>query len=248
MSEVKTASAPFCKACHHPLDAAKAAGCKDGFDLLVCPQCGTVTISPFPTHEDLIKFYQDYKDKADYRAKQDKKIRRSLRRIKRMIRLTSGNRFLDVGCNYGFAVMAALRLGLDARGIDIDGAAIENNKKVIGGYLFSATSVEEYAAQGHKVDMLYTSEVIEHVPNPDAFVKSLSTLLAPGGILYLTTPDAGHFAVPRRLETWKEIMPPEHITYFTRRGLTHLFEKHGLKVRKFFFCLKPSLRVLAEKI
>jgi len=73
-------------------------------------------------------------------------------------------------------------------------------------------------------------------------------LLKKGGVLYLTTPDAGHFATPHRLEAWKEIMPPEHIVYFTRRGIKALFEKHGLKAKKFFFTLKPSLRVLAQKI
>ena len=240
--------APFCKACRCDLNPHSPAGRKDGYNLLVCPQCGTVTIDPFPTNEDLMKYYQAYVGKTDYRAKEKKKIRRSRRRVKRMMRLTCGKRFLDVGCNYGFAVKAALQLGLDAHGIDIDGAAIESNKKVIGDAYFSAFSVEDYAAQGHAFDMLYTSEVIEHVPDADSFVKSLSKLLVKDGILYLTTPDAGHFAVPRSLETWKEIIPPEHITYFTRRGINYLFEKHGLKVRKFFFCLKPSLRLLAEKI
>jgi len=195
-----------------------------------------------------MRYYQAYVGKTDYRAKEKKKIKRSLRRIKRMIRLAPGNRFLDVGCNYGFAVMAALRLGQNAHGIDIDAAAIESNKKVVGDAHFSAFSVEEYAAQGHVFDMLYTSEVIEHVPDPDSFVESLSKLLVKGGILYLTTPDAGHFAVPRCLEKWKEIIPPEHIVYFTKHGIKHLFEKHGLRVRKYFFTLKPSLRVLAEKI
>ncbi len=240
---------PPCKACGAALEGGCAAGHKDGYDLLKCPGCGTVTISPFPTNEDLMKFYQDYKDKADYRAKEKKKVRRALRRIGRMTKLARGKRFLDVGCNYGFAVQAALRLGLDAEGIDIDGAAVASDKERIGEACFSKASVEEWAAsRGPSYDMVYTSEVIEHVPDPGIFVESLSRLLAKGGILYLTTPDAGHFCVPRHLEEWKEVFPPEHIVYFTRKGMRHLFEKNGLKVVKFFFCLKPSLRVLARKI
>ncbi|MDD4617473.1 MAG: methyltransferase domain-containing protein [Alphaproteobacteria bacterium] len=237
-----------CKACMALLDPSRRSGHKNGFDLLVCPGCGTITIHPFPTREELTAFYQAYKDKANYRSKQDKKIRRARRRIKRMMALAPGKKFLDVGCNYGFAVEAARLLGLDASGIDIDGPAIESDRKAFPLSQFKAASVEDYAAQNHKFDMVYSAEVIEHVPDADSFVQGLSKLLNSGGILYLTTPDAGHFAVPTRVETWKEVFPPEHLTYHTRQGIKLLFQKHGLKIRKFFFSFKPSLRVLAEKL
>jgi len=167
-----SAAPPSCKACHNALNARCSVGRKNDYDLLVCPACGTVTVDPFPTIEDLEKFYQAYKDKANYRAKEKKKVRRSLRRIKRMIRLAPGKRFLDVGCNYGFAVMAALKLGLDAHGIDIDSAAIASDKEVIGEKYFSLAPVEEFASRNLAFDMLYTSEVIEHVPTPTVLSKA----------------------------------------------------------------------------
>ena len=124
--------APFCKACHADLTTAKSLGKKNNYNLLSCPKCGTVTVDPFPTVEQLIAFYQGYKGTTDYQAKKKSKIKRATRRIKNLKKLTEGSRFLDVGCNYGFSVKAAQDLGLDAFGIDMDGTAVSGSREMFG--------------------------------------------------------------------------------------------------------------------
>lgn len=252
MTNVQTqqSSAPLaavCKACGAPLSFHNSRGSKNGYDLLACKTCGTVTVHPFPTEEELISFYQSYKGSTDYTAKKDRKIRRAAKRIRRLIPLTHGKRFLDVGCNYGYTVKAALDLGLDATGIDIDDTAVTASAKAFGPTRFRTLPVQAYAREGHQADIVYTSEVIEHVPDPDGFVSAIADILPQGGVLYLTTPDAGHFFLPADFTLWNDVMPPEHITYFTRKGLRLLLEKHGLKVKKFFFNLKPGIRLIAVK-
>ena len=44
-------------------------------------------------------------------------------------------------------------------------------------------------ALGGPFDVVYGSEVIEHVPTPHDFLKICRAHLAPGGVLVLTTPD-----------------------------------------------------------
>lgn len=246
--EKTNAGSPACKACQTPLDTAISRGSKNGYAMLPCPQCGTVTVDPFPDVEQLMAFYQSYQGTTDYQSKKDKKIRRATKRIRRMIPLCQGRRFLDVGCNYGFTVAAALQLGLEAHGIDIDKTAIAASQGMFGQNSYTAISVENYAAQGHKADMIYTSEVIEHVPDPDGFVKAIAQILDKGGLLYLTTPDGGHFSLPRDFTRWRAVTPPEHIVYFTRNGIQRLLGKHGLRVKKFFFAFKPGIQLLAEKV
>jgi 2-polyprenyl-3-methyl-5-hydroxy-6-metoxy-1,4-benzoquinol methylase len=235
-----------CKACGHM--HADTIGSKDAFTLLRCAHCGTVTIKPFPSIAELIAFYEAYKGTTDYTKKEKSKIRRSRARIKRLMRLARGARFLDVGCNYGFAVAAAHDLGLDAHGIDVDSAAIASNQKRYADKgSFTYCSVEDYAASGAKADMIYTSEVIEHVPDPNSFVASMAKILTDGGVLYLTTPDASHWRVPKTFAQWDQVIPPEHVTYFTRKGMQELLSKHGFKTIRFGFNLKPGLRVIASK-
>lgn len=246
-TQIKT-DAPFCKACQAPLTQDRHKGVKDGYKMLSCAACGTVTVDPFPSVEQLIAFYQAYQGSTDYQAKKDKKIQRAKKRIQRMIPTAPGERFLDVGCNYGFTVAAALNLKLNAHGIDIDQTAVAASQQMFGQAYYTAISVEDYAAQGHKADMVYTSEVIEHVPDPDSFVRAIAQILNKGGLLYLTTPDGGHFSLPKDFTRWDAVRPPEHIIYFTRKGMRKLLEKHGFRIRKFFFAFKPGIQLLAEKV
>lgn len=241
------AGQPYCKACRADLSTAKSRGHKNGYDLLACPACETVTVNPFPTVEQLIAFYQSYKGTVDYRKKADRKIRRARRRLRRLMTKTAGRKLLDIGCNYGFTVKAGLDLGLEAFGIDIDGTAVAASQESFGSDKFRVVPVEDYAREGHQYDMIYTSEVIEHVPDPDGFVEAIAKLLAPGGIAYITTPENGHWRIPADFTQWDAVMPPEHITYFTRKGMKKLLENHGLKVEKFFFSLKPGMRLMARK-
>jgi SAM-dependent methyltransferase len=240
-------TAPKCKACRTLLTPAHHIGSKNGYQLLRCPECKTVTVDPWPTVEELIRFYQAYEGTTDYKRKKDKKIARARRRIRKLIDMTSGRTFLDVGCNYGFTVKAALDLGLEAHGIDIDATAVSASRDMFGRDYYETISVQEYAAKGKKADIIYTSEVIEHVPDPESFMAAIATILNPGGVLFLTTPDAGHFRVPRDFVKWGDVMPPEHITYFTQKGLMSLCARNGLIVNKFGFSLKPGIRLTAVK-
>jgi len=182
-----------------------------------------------------------------YKPKEIKKIRRSTGRVRRLKKITTGKRFLDIGCNCGFTVKAALNEGLEAKGIDIDAATIRYATESFGPH-FTVIPVQDYAAQGHKADMIYTSEVIEHVPDPDGFVKAISEILVPGGALYLTTPQGNHWSYPQDISNVKTVHPPSHITYFSKKGIALLLAKHGIAVDKFFFSLKPGIRLIARKI
>jgi SAM-dependent methyltransferase len=238
--------AGHCKACGAELDMTRSRGEKNGYKLLSCSDCETVTVNPFPTAEELTAYYQAYTGSKMYKPKEAKKIRRSTGRVKRMKKISSGKTFLDIGCNCGFTVKAALNEGLDAKGIDIDTAAVQYATETFSLH-FNAISVQDYAAKGHKADMVYTSEVIEHVPDPDGFVKAIADILEPSGVLYLTTPQGNHWSYPQDISNVKTVHPPSHITYFSKKGISILLEKHGIVVEKFFFSLKPGIRLIARK-
>lgn len=235
-----------CKACEATIGVERKIGHARGYDLLRCPSCATVVVNPWPTDAQLMEFYQSYKGTSDYRKKAVRKVQRATRRLKKVAARAPGKRLLDVGCNYGFTVKAGLNLGLDARGIDIDATAVNTSIETFGPH-YECIAVQDYAARGESADMVYTAEVVEHVPNPDSFIAAIAKILVPNGVLYLTTPDAGHFTVPKDFATWHNVMPPEHITYFTRKGIAQLLNKHGLKVEKFFFSFKDGMRLIARK-
>jgi len=57
-------------------------------------------------------------------------------------------------------------------------------------------SIQKIAVEGEQFDLIYCSEVIEHLPSLHDFVNALYGALDKNGVLYLTTPDIGHYSLP----------------------------------------------------
>jgi len=100
-------------------------------------------------------------------------------------------RVLDVGCGAGLAAEALARLGFDVLGLDAAGEAIVAARAHAAGQnlpLAYRTGVaEDLLAENARFPVITALEVIEHVPDPAAFVATLAALLAPGGRLFLST-------------------------------------------------------------
>lgn len=200
-----------------------------------------------PSGAVLESFYKEYYGTGGYAVKEDKKLRRFVRRIARLRHRVVGNAFLDVGCNLGFAVEAARRAGFEATGIDVDEHTVAQAASRFPLAQFQTSTIEDFANAGVQYDFVHSSEVIEHVVDVQSFAKALGALVGPGGLLYLTTPDAGHWRVPREFVQWPEVKPPEHICWFTRRSIRHLLESTGFEMLNVALTLKPKLKVTARK-
>ena len=101
-----------------------------------------------------------------------------------------GKTALDVGCGAGLLAEPLARLGAKVTAIDAAPELIEAAKAHAAGAGLSidyrAVAVE--ALKG-KFDLVTSMEVIEHVADPQAFVKDLAARLTPGGLLILSTPN-----------------------------------------------------------
>ena len=213
-----------------------------------CKGCGFCFADPYPAAEDLGRFYQEYYANRDYSAKLGKKIARARRRILKLNKAGGYKTFLDGGCNVGAAVQAAHLCGLAASGIEIDKESVAMAQDLFPENEYVATSVQDFArSSGRRFDIIYTTEVIEHLQDVNSFMEAVHRLLSPEGVLYLTTPDAGHFRTPKDLRHWHEMKLPEHISLFTKKALFILLERHGFTGVKFQRNWKPGIRLTARK-
>ena len=218
---------------------------KAGEPFVQCNSCGLVLINPRPAAEHVATTYdRDYTQ--GYIRKQDKKLKRISRWVKR---IQNGHvpqgRWLDIGCSAGFVVHCARMAGFDAYGVDIEPTGIDFARRHFGLDNVFAGTLEERGFPNAHFDVISAYELIEHVPDVNRLLEEIRRLLAPGGLVEIRTPDAGHWRVRNRLESWEAILPSEHLYYFSRDSLARLLEKHGLKIIRQRFSLKPGLKIYA---
>ncbi|HUZ65505.1 MAG TPA: bifunctional 2-polyprenyl-6-hydroxyphenol methylase/3-demethylubiquinol 3-O-methyltransferase UbiG [Acetobacteraceae bacterium] len=100
-------------------------------------------------------------------------------------------RVLDVGCGAGLLAEALARRGFSVLGLDAAGAAIAVAREhALGAGVaveYRIGTADDLLAEGARFPVITALEVIEHVPDPARFVATLAALLAPGGLLFLST-------------------------------------------------------------
>jgi 2-polyprenyl-3-methyl-5-hydroxy-6-metoxy-1,4-benzoquinol methylase len=151
-------------------------------------------------------------------------------------RLTAG-RMLDVGCGSGTSVRAAVDLGWNATGIDIDPELVELGRRQLEVDL-RCCSIMEIEEPDDSFDFVRLRDVIEHLPNPFAALLRLRELLRPGGMLLIATPNESSLAaqlrrlVGGRRDRIATVPPPHHLHGFGPSTLRRLFDRVGLRSRQ----------------
>ena len=136
-----------------------------------------------------------------------------------------GIKILEVGSGLGYLTYAIAQRGYDITGLDISADAVNKAEKRFG-KKYVCEDVYKYALENsQKFQLIILTEVIEHVPDPYLFCKSLLELLKPGGKLIISTPNKSAF--PQQ-EYWNTELPPVHLAWFSEKSFIALSERLGL--------------------
>lgn len=136
-------------------------------------------------------------------------------------------RYLEIGCSFGFAMDYARRmLGWQVLGFD-PGFVAASGRRMLG-LPIEPRLFDRGAAPQEGFDVVFCSEVIEHVPDPDAFVDTVRHALSADGVLLLTTPDGDAVTPDQPAELLIPILSPsQHVILYSAAAIETLLRRHG---------------------
>ena len=121
----------------------------------------------------------------------DALVRHFARDAGRGLRPLEGLSILDIGCGGGLVCEPLARLGARVTGIDPASEEHRGGAPARGGaglgIDYRVARVEDLVAEARLFDAVACLEVVEHVPDPGAFLKLCAALVRPGGLMLLST-------------------------------------------------------------
>ena len=203
-----------------------------GFDpwyksIQVCRTCGFHSCVHVSAPQD--GYEEDYfcgGEYPDYLGQQDT-LRASMRRhLQQMSRhMSLKGQLFELGCAYGLFLDEAKKY-FEVRGMDVGHGPTHYAKEKLGLPVVRGELLE--SAEIKKVyDVICLWDTIEHLQHPHLTLSRLLSMLKPGGRLFLTTGDLGSIMALWRGKNWRQIHPPTHLHYFSRRCMERLLLRLG---------------------
>jgi SAM-dependent methyltransferase len=79
-------------------------------------------------------------------------------------------------------------------------------------------------------DYVTMDQVLEHARQPTAFMSGVASVLKPGGVAIVSTPNAGGYGAALFGDRWINWHTPYHLNLFTKRSLRRLADRTGFEV------------------
>lgn len=137
-----------------------------------------------------------------------------------------GGRCLELGPGGGHDLIQLTRLGWDAVGLEVDASAAASAVKASGRPVYVGT-LEKTPWPDSTFDLLYSSHVIEHLPNPRDASSAMLRLLVPGGRIIIIYPNSQSLTArlwPQHAVIWD---PPRHLVLPPARAIAGVLSEAG---------------------
>ncbi len=197
--------------------------------LVFCPNCTLVQIEETVAPEVL--FGEDYPYFSSY---SDTLLDHSKRNVQALIErfdLSSGDLVVELASNDGYLLQFFAQEGIEVLGIDPApgpaAVAIENGVPTLVEF-FGPELADRLVADGISADVLIGNNVLAHVPDQNAFVGAMATLLSPTGSIVMEVPYVRDLIEHTEFDT----IYHEHHCYFSVWSLQALFARHGLHLNR----------------
>lgn len=224
-----------------------------------CSQCGLRFLNPRPSREEYEAAYRDgtgplaraYPVPSRYYADEDAaRIPEYRTKLETLVHAGAGRRLLEIGACTGIFLNEARRWGFEPDGIEPS----SQNRRIAHsrfGLNLRPGLIEDQDLPAGSYDVVFSSNVFEHLLDPLSATCLARRWLRPGGLLMLEVPNQfDSFAARRRrwlgrtLARERSFLSVHHTVFFSRRTLRHLAAEAGMQIcrlRNVYYC-SPAAR------
>lgn len=214
-----TSFTPVCRSAGHPV--------------VRCDNCRLHLLSPQPSEAELVKIY--HPTYSFFGAEPGAEA--CVSRVKQATADhyldllaaagVSGGDLLEVGCGDGDFLSRAAQRSFQVEGIDYSTHACRKAQAKLGkSARISRGEISLLADRRGSYDLCVAADVIEHVRQPDIFLRTVFDLLRPQGWVLIVTPNLDSLTAKLMGSRWLEYKA-EHLYYYTPRTLERQLVQAG---------------------
>jgi SAM-dependent methyltransferase len=196
-------------------------------DLVFCPACTLVQITETVPPEKLFREYLYFSSFSDTMLAHAQTL---AERIINSRRLTGQSLVVEIASNDGYLLQYYKRAGIAVLGIEpaVNVARVAREKRGIPTLceFFGQELAAQFKSEGKRADVAHANNVLAHVADLNGFVRGLELLLADDGVAIIEVPYVKDMIDGSEFDT----IYHEHLCYFSLTSLSHLFERHGLRI------------------
>lgn len=209
------------------------------FSILKCSSCKFRWLTPMASQEDFKSFYTaDYYTSEPNGGQPFDERTETLsecykNRIDYYLKLGLTGKLLDVGCGRGEFLSVALNSYKKVEGAEPSLYAAKTANQL--GVKVHQKMLHELYQMDLRYDAIHCSHVLEHVPDVNAFMKDLTSILNPKGLVYIEVPIQfdGILDIVNRLRHKKQEYSDysiHHHYFFTPEAIRILFKSFDLEI------------------
>lgn len=227
-------------------------GAPGSYAIYKCNGCGYMTTVPSLKKNEIGMFYNKFYPMSKLSSKDVLKQINTKNKLLMWLEginntshhyVTQNNDVLDIGSANGVSLLEIKGQGARAFGVEPDPHA-KKIAKELGLNVFTGF-ITGNPFKGRKFDYITASQVIEHEPDPNKFLKALRSRLKNNGKIILSFPNNGSFYQYIFGIRWIHWHVPYHINHFSKKSFLILAKKNGLKVTK-LKTITPNLWTLLQ--
>jgi len=204
----------------------------NGYDVVICKQCGLGFADGIPTQDVFDSYYKDnskyeYQHSGGKESDSDELRFRGIASTLGQSIANKSSRVLEIGCATGRLLAMLRETGFsNVQGLDPSPGCAKAAWDLYKIPVF-AGSLFNIPAPPDAYDLAISIGVLEHVEDVSKALDCLRVVLSPKGLVYAEVPDGSRYA--GRPDAPYQEFSIEHINFFSTVSLSNLFGRNGFR-------------------